>query len=130
MPPQVRNILNQLSSPHQDQKHKAMEQARGDPDLLASIISMHRPCTSRGMSPGMGCPADTRNSPYAMNSMQPYIGSGSGAMHGGISRPMRLPSQSIMQPQGRTVISFVLFEILPKISIFLFKSIPTSIYSM
>ncbi|KAI6648030.1 CREB-binding protein isoform X2 [Oopsacas minuta] len=100
LPPQVRNILNQLNSPHQDQKHKAMQLAREDPDLLASIISI-RSNPSRGVSPGFNPAPESRNPGYGMPPMQPYLNSGGGVpMQGGMNRTLRLPSQSIMPSQG------------------------------
>ena len=99
LPSQVRNILYQLNSPYQDQKLKAMELARGDPDLLATIISM-KANPLRGVSPAFNSPAESRN-PHIMGQIPPYLNSGGGVpMQATMNRPMRLPSQGMIPTQG------------------------------
>lgn len=107
LPSQVRNILYQLNSPYQDQKHKAMELARGDPDLLASIIGM-KSNTLRGVSPAFNSPAESRTS-YPMGQIPPYLNSGGIVpMQAAMNRPMRLPSQGMIPTQGSSFCSSVI----------------------
>ena len=78
-------------------KNKAMDQAKADPELFASIINMTKAYPQQRISGYHSSPAvDSRNPTYGMPTMQPYISNSPGMnMPGMMPRNVRLHQGSI-----------------------------------